>query len=677
MLRAMSIDWKQLALVVTGSAGALTYLFLMILVVGHRRRREFERVLFFLALAMFLVYSGSLLQIQIDSNAFNAPTYAAQFAEVLILAGLLFAPGLIWHVHRAYAVSRPDLSQSVVGSGFWPAVLVYAPVPVLALFWWILSDRFDLDSAPTLVYVWLFLALAAFALPTLRGALTNWKFAKSATSLGPAARTEARLHRFLAGNEAALFVCLIAFAPLSSSSTANQALGYAIFLLGWLPGAAIVYAIVRYDFFEISVQRNLVYAVSAAFLALIYLTIVRRVSVWLEPVFPPEGTAAILLFTSLIFFEPLQRIANRVLLKRTQEQMQKLQSLSGELQSTAREGNVGKFLAFAAGRVRGDFQLECVRIALTSGDEASAKIQSAIIEGKRPVWAGQPLRMELGKKGAEIGHIEATPVGSLISGETRAALEFLAEQLPAHIALSRAVEQKLELERELAERERLALVGQMTASISHTLKNPLGSMKTVLQVQLENPALDESTRSDLAIVLAELERLNSKVNELLSFARPPVVASGTQQPVNLSQSVIRTVELLKRDAERRSCGIVLADSTTGATVRGTEEALADILANLIVNAIEISPAGSEIAVQVAAADGHVSICVVDDGPGIPAEQQARLFQPFFTTKPGGTGLGLATVARRAAELGGTASCESPIANERGAKFTVRLPIASG
>ena len=83
--------------------------------------------------------------------------------------------------------------------------------------------------------------------------------------------------------------------------------------------------------------------------------------------------------------------------------------------------------------------------------------------------------------------MEAVPVGSAISGETMAALDFLAEQLPAVIELCRAIEQKVALERELDERERMALVGQMAASISHNLKNPLGSMKTMLQVQLGNP----------------------------------------------------------------------------------------------------------------------------------------------------------------------------------------------
>ncbi len=124
------------------------------------------------------------------------------------------------------------------------------------------------------------------------------------------------------------------------------------------------------------------------------------------------------------------------------------------------------------------------------------------------------MRLRLGKPGAEMGELEVVPVGSAISGEASAALDFLAEQLPAVIELCRVIEQKVALERELDERERMALVGQMAASISHNLKNPLGSMKTILQVQLENSSLPADARRDLAMVL---ERVGSAQREAESI----------------------------------------------------------------------------------------------------------------------------------------------------------------
>ena len=127
-----------------------------------------------------------------------------------------------------------------------------------------------------------------------------------------------------------------------------------------------------------------------------------------------------------------------------------------------------------------------------------------------------------------------------ISGETEVAMKFLCESLAASLDLCQVIDEKLQLERELAERERLALVGQMAASISHNLKNPLGSIKTILQVQLENPELPESMRGETRMVLEEISRLSTKLNQLLQFSRPAV--RGRDVPsVSDSATVLREV----------------------------------------------------------------------------------------------------------------------------------------
>ena len=285
------------------------------------------------------------------------------------------------------------------------------------------------------------------------------------------------------------------------------------------------------------------------------------------------------------------------------------------------------------------------------------------------------MRLRLGKPGAEMGELEVIPVGSAISGEASAALDFLAEQLPAVIELCRVIEQKLALERELDERERMALVGQMAASISHNLKNPLGSMKTILQVQLENSSLPADARRDLSMVLGELDRLSAKLNQLLQYARPAVRASGVAPSrVDVGAVAEQVISLLRHDAERRSVSLTLKNDSGGALIGGPQEALADIFSNLVVNAIEAMADGDAISVDVARQAENVVLTVADNGPGISAENRANIFRPFFTTKPSGTGLGLAIVERRVTELGGRVMCESPVSYGRGARFIVRLPM---
>ena len=273
-----------------------------------------------------------------------------------------------------------------------------------------------------------------------------------------------------------------------------------------------------------------------------------------------------------------------------------------------------------------------------------------------------------------MGELEVVPVGSAISGDASAALDFLAEQLPAVIELCKVIEQKVALERELDERERMALVGQMAASISHNLKNPLGSMKTILQVQLENSSLPADARRDLSMVLSELERLSAKLNQLLQYARPAVRASSVAPSrIDVGAVAEQVISLLRHDAERRRMSLTLGDDSIGALVSGPQEALADILSNLVVNALEAMSDGGAITVSLKRDAQSVVVTVADDGPGISTENSANVFRPFFTTKPSGTGLGLAIVERRVTELGGSVTCESPVADGRGAKFIVRLP----
>ncbi len=120
--------------------------------------------------------------------------------------------------------------------------------------------------------------------------------------------------------------------------------------------------------------------------------------------------------------------------------------------------------------------------------------------------------------------------------------------------------------------------------------------------------------------------------------------------------------------------LTLNDDSGGASIGGPQEALADIFSNLVVNAIEAMADGGAVSVRVAREAENIVLTVADDGPGISAENRANVFRPFFTTKPSGTGLGLAIVERRVTELGGRVAYESPVANGRGTKFVVRLPM---
>jgi signal transduction histidine kinase len=230
------------------------------------------------------------------------------------------------------------------------------------------------------------------------------------------------------------------------------------------------------------------------------------------------------------------------------------------------------------------------------------------------------------------------------------------------------------LERELAERERLALLGQMAASISHNLKNPLGSIKTILQVQMENPQLPESLRGETQIVLDEIGRLSSKLNQLLQFSRPAVRAGSVDASCDAAAVIEEVAGVLRHEAERRSVALELQLCTDGAKAAAAAEAVSDIVSNLVVNALEATPRGGRVRVAAVTKNGSCVLTIEDSGPGIAEEAREKLLQPFFTTKTQGTGLGLAIVARRVADCGGQLEWESPVSDGRGTRFEVQLPM---
>jgi len=239
--------------------------------------------------------------------------------------------------------------------------------------------------------------------------------------------------------------------------------------------------------------------------------------------------------------------------------------------------------------------------------------------------------------------------------------------------LARLIEEKLRLERELAERERMAVLGQMAASVSHNLRNPLSSMKTVLQVQLENPGLPFDVRHDCALVVDEIDRMSAKLTQLLRFAKPSV----NGQRVAAVALAKQTAALFGRDAERRNVRLESACPSREVFVLASGDGLSEVLSNLIVNGIEAQPEGGRVRIglETDVAGDRLEVVVEDDGPGISRELRAKIFEPYFTTKATGTGLGLSIVARRVAEMGGTIACESPLHEGKGTRFRLTLPLA--
>lgn len=217
----------------------------------------------------------------------------------------------------------------------------------------------------------------------------------------------------------------------------------------------------------------------------------------------------------------------------------------------------------------------------------------------------------------------------------------------------------------LVEHETLAGIGRVVAGVAHELNNPLGVM--LGYVRLLARSAEGVVQADLKIVEEEAVRCQRIVEDLLDVARPTTIASTM---VDLRESCAALVERLVRVE-----GWQTRLSVHGrGTIRGDRAKIEQVVANLVRNAVEAAGPRGSVSVDIAERDGFVEVAVRDSGAGVPPDARARLFEPFYTTKPDGTGLGLAVSQAIARSHRG----EITVANvdAGGAVFTLRLPAAT-
>jgi signal transduction histidine kinase len=655
------MHWSLYPRLVILTAGTLLPFYWMVVILGHRRQRNFERIFFFLCLALTFFFGCSLLALNARLFYGVPPAGLLRFAWTFLCLGLFFVPPLVLQLHTEYASLR-ELLKTSSQKHFWQALTWLPAIALVPKLWGALQNaaipNFELPTRPIglAFQAWLVLAMSG-------AAVWQYEFQVSAHDTEQKA-----FHRDMVRILAILSVLLALVFWQQERYSFATASGFDLIALfvALVPLALLVLNAKRFNFLQMGRQRNLMYAVFIVFLTLLYLSFVRRAGQWLEPYLPPESTAALLLFLPVVFFEPLQRMIRRLLRQTAQSEVDRAQKLMGPINDAARLGDLEKLRKFAEDWIAEQLQLAEVHLLLETSDQLvpSAEVRRS----------GLQEAFEIHRGDRHLGTLTVRPYGAMISGETLAALEFLCEQLPAALDLCRLIEEKLQLERELAERERLALIGQMAASISHNLKNPLGSIKTILQVQLESADLPASLSRETQMVLDEINRLSAKLNQLLQFSRPGATSGKNGNHCDLASVARAIVEMLRHEAE--PAGIVLEYTAVDSRceVAASAEEANDILSNVLLNGIEAVGHGGKVRLELHC-DGQTCTAVVEDnGPGIPPGLKDKVAQPFFTTKARGTGLGLAIVARRLEELGGSLAWQSPVQKGRGTRFQLSFPV---
>lgn len=479
----------------------------------------------------------------------------------------------------------------------------------------------------------------------------------------------------------------------------------AYLLLSLLPAFFISYYVYRYKLVEVIIKGSLVYASFAVVFIAFYTYVVRRIDSFMAESFKlerPGVIEAILILGMFALAGPLMRVLDRIVQRLFTQEIGLYRDVVRQVTvGAAGFGELDSLIRYVEGTIRRGLDLKSVRIIPAeqiASDSPERRLADRMVEQK----------IDMIESDEDLSRIQATAAYALsredeliglmliaadqrtLTSEKGEVLKVLAGQIAIEIESCRLVEDKVQLERELASRERLATLGQMAATVAHEVKNPLSSIKSIAQVMREEESLSEYDR-DLELIVSEVDRLSRTVSQLLAFSRPGVADS---RPAELSDLINSIVDLFSKEARER--GVLLAvDSSYDITLNGAQSAaLREALGNLVLNAVQASEQGDKVTILAEIENSQTAtdssdknesveslndsarlvISITDTGPGISEAERSRIFEPFYTTKSRGTGLGLAIVQRRVSDIGGDIELTSPVAEGHGTRFKLTLPV---
>ena len=668
------------------SIGAVLPLWMAGLLLTHRRKlAQLERGLFVLAVSIGGWHTSNLIIVlhNLFGLSYAQWTPGLRLADTVAVICITFAYSFLLHVHVllwAQASGRPlTASEKVrVYLSYLPTVFLIIAIPKI----------WSGNYAPMLVKLRFFVLPFAIWIAYVLGLIA---FTEVLIARKTPHRSEQKIMRTLAASFVA--VGLVIFAALAlgvgRGTRAGVYLQTIANLGSLLPSALLAYYIYRYRYLELVIKESLVVATFAAVVLTIYLYGIRVIGEWVNAKFGVRSgvVEAVLILGLTLAAAPLRKWLEQRFHKLFERQASLYREIVDRIGAHAgRYRELPELLRFVEERTAQALGLRSVRVIVSPPIEQESVDENRWVENvmrysQEQHWTPVEQLPELTQHGFRIafpllredrcvGLLLIDGPGGSLTPDTRAVLGILAGQVATAIEDCRLVEENVRLERELANQERLAALGQMAATVAHEIKNPLSSIKSIAQVMSEDDRLGDEYARDLHLIIGETNRLSQSVTQLLSFSRRESPGESACRIPDLIRSV---TELLRAEAEDRSIRVQLEVETDRELDGIAASAVRDALSNLLINAVQATPDGGLINVDAQSADGHALIMVTDSGPGVAPEFTERIWEPFFTTKQRGTGLGLAIVRRRMEEAGGSARLASN-KNGSGARFELRVPL---
>lgn len=669
------LDPLEILQVIGYSIGALLPLWMLFQLVTHRSKlSNIERLLALLALTMGGWHTSNLVITLHGLFDLGDDTWTTllRVADTVAVVSITFAYSFLLHVHlhlwaNAHGRSLNRSEHLRVYLSYIPTVFLLIAVPAL----------WTGGYAPMFTKLSFFVIPFSFWIAYVLGliALTELLIARRSKN-----RSEKRIMRTLAASFIGVGVVIFAAlaAGVGEGTTAGLYLKTIANLGSLLPSVLLAYYIYRYRYLEIIIEESLVVVSFATVVLTVYVFGIRTIGDWMTQRYGvrPGLVEALLILALALLAAPLRGFLAQRFHKLFEREAALYKEIVARIGSYAGQyKDLSDLLHFVEERTTEALGLRQLRIFVEDSD---AWVQQVLEQSKLNGW--QPVEDEavlndqsfkiaypLRREDKVQGLLAVDAASASLTPDARTILSLLADQVAIAIDDSRLLEENLRLERELAERERLAALGRMAATVAHEIKNPLSAIKSIAQVMREDENLRDEYERDLGLIVGETDRLSQSVTQLLSFARKE---SPAVQPLSVDELVRSVVDLFRASAREQGIVLDLQVKVEAELAGKSVSALRDALSNLLLNALQATPAGGRVELIAAQSDTDLVISVQDSGSGVPVDLRERIWEPFFTTRQRGTGLGLAIVRKRVQEVGGTATLVS--GNGGGALFQLRV-----
>jgi len=657
--------------------GALLPLWMLFQLVTHRSKlSNIERLLALLALTMGGWHTSNLVITLHGLFDLGPDTWTTllRLADTVAVVSITFAYSFLLHVHLhlwANAQGRPlnKTEHLRVYLSYVPTIFLVVAIPKL----------WTGEYAPMFAKLSFFVIPFAFWIAYVLGliALTELLIARKAKN-----RSEKRIMQTLAASFIGVGVVIFAAlaAGLGEGTVPGLYLKTFANLGSLVPSVLLAYYIYRYRYLEIIIEKSLVVVTFATVVLTVYVFGIRTIGDWMTQRYGvrPGLVEALLILALALLAAPLRGWLAQRFHKLFEREAALYKEIVARIGSYAGQyKDLSDLLHFVEERTTDALGLRQLKIFV----EPEPWVQEVLEQSKQNEWQpvedepvlvdqGFRLAYPLRREDKVEGLLAVDAASASLTPDARSIIGLLADQVAIAIDDSRLFEENLRLERELAERERLASLGRMAATVAHEIKNPLSAIKSIAQVMREDEGLRNEYGRDLGLIVGETDRLSQSVTQLLSFARKE---SPTVQPLSVDELVRSTADLFRANAREQGIAIDCEVNVQAELAGRSVAALRDALSNLLLNALQASPQGGRVEMSAVATNGDLVISVQDSGSGVPADLRERIWEPFFTTRQRGTGLGLAIVRKRVQEIGGSASLEMSH-NGHGARFQLRVPL---